>query len=444
MRRRLGLLVAASTALVVIAFVVPMSLVIRGIERDDEINGVVNSATSLAAFIDNRTEVPDIEEAIVRFETENPGIAVTVYGRDGVVVGASAPADPEVESAFAGSQQVERRDGGVVVLLPNNGPFELDRPSDYVIRLEASRDVIDLGVRRITLVLVGSTIVAALVGGVVGLVAARSISDPTRRITATARQLQAGDLSARATPEGPPELRELAETLNHLAGRIDDLLVRERESVADIAHRLRTPLTALHLEIETLPESPAADALLERAQRLEDTLSEIIADMRRRGPGSLARSDLVAIAQDRLGDWAEVAEDGGRPMAVTIEPTGPRPVAAGVDDLEAALDAILNNALMHTPPGTAVAVTLVDGADAGRVRFVVEDAGPGFPDEPDEDVTTRGHSGQGSSGLGLDIVRRTVEGAGGDLELTRSPTLGGALVRLTFPWATVDSDPHTV
>ncbi len=105
---------------------------------------------------------------------------------------------------------------------------------------------------------------------------------------------------------------------------------------------------------------------------------------------------------------------------------GPFPVSATSAELEAALDAVLGNVFEHTPDDTPFAVSLRAG-DGGSV-LRVDDAGPGF----DADAVTRGRSTRGSTGLGLDIARRTVEACGGTFAVTRSE-LGGASVVLTFP-----------
>ncbi|MEM8620338.1 MAG: HAMP domain-containing sensor histidine kinase [Actinomycetota bacterium] len=418
---------ATTTTTVVIAFVLPLALTLRSVERTDEINGIVDSGAALGAFIDDGTPTDEVEAAILRYEAEFPNIEVTVYREDGEVIGVPVPFSSEVEQAFTGQQIVDETSGGVVAYVPQKGPLDDTGRSSFVIRLAASGDVIDLGVRSISAVIILGSVIAILAGSAMGLLAARMISTPTQNLTAVARQLQDGELGARATPSGPAELRELAETLNHLATRVSELLVRERESVADLAHRLRTPLTALHLEIETLEQTPETEELLARTQRLEATLNQILADMRRPEEHEKRTIDIAAIARDRLADWNDVAHDAGRPFVIAVEPRSPRRVSGDPADVEAAFDTIINNAFKHTPEGTRIDVTITDDGD--RLCFSVDDAGPGFPDSS---VAQRGVSAGQSSGLGLDIARRTVEGFGGEMRLGQSE-LGGAQVRLLFP-----------
>ncbi|WP_225987222.1 ATP-binding protein [Streptomyces spectabilis] len=97
------------------------------------------------------------------------------------------------------------------------------------------------------------------------------------------------------------------------------------------------------------------------------------------------------------------------------------------DELAACLDALIGNVLDHTPQGTACRVTVTAGPD-GRARLTVSDDGPGFPGSCARSAA-RGASGGGSTGLGLDIARRTAEDAGGSFAVGHRPTR----VTLTFP-----------
>jgi signal transduction histidine kinase len=116
-------------------------------------------------------------------------------------------------------------------------------------------------------------------------------------------------------------------------------------------------------------------------------------------------------------------EDQGRPFSVAVG-DGPRPGRGDASDHGAADDALLQNAVVHTPWGTAVSVAVQAGAD-GQTVVVVGDEGGGVPPE----AVQRGLSTSGSTGLGLDIARRTAEASGGRLVLGRGPGRG-AEVRL--------------
>jgi signal transduction histidine kinase len=248
---------------------------------------------------------------------------------------------------------------------------------------------------------------------------------PVASLTGTAHRLAGGDLTARVRPTGPPELDQVCAALNMLADRIDHLLVREREAVADLSHRLRTPLTALRLEAHGLSDPVESARMVALTGSLERTASQIIGEARRLGLAERqVTCDAGAVVTGRVRFWAPLAEDQGR--RVHHRPLrGSLPVAIAGDELAALVDALLENVFTHTPEGTDLAVSVLP-LPAGGARLVVEDGGPGLPGTQ---VAERGTSRNGSTGLGLDIVRRGAVASGGRLVLGRSPA-GGARIQV--------------
>jgi signal transduction histidine kinase len=244
-------------------------------------------------------------------------------------------------------------------------------------------------------------------------------------LAATADRLAAGQTTVRLQPSGPPEVRRVGAELNRLAARIEELLLAEREEVANLAHRLRTPLTALRLDVDALTDAREQTRLSAGVETLRREVDELIRTARRPlRSGVHPRADLAAVVAERAGFWSVLAEDSGRRLEVDT-PGEELPVAVPEADLAAALDALLDNVFSHTPDGTPLRVAATRTPD-GAV-LVVEDGGPGF----DPTSLQRGVSA-GSTGLGLDIARRTAEAAGGTLGLGSGP-LGGALVELLLP-----------
>jgi signal transduction histidine kinase len=234
-------------------------------------------------------------------------------------------------------------------------------------------------------------------------------------------QLAAGDLDARAARGGPSEVREVARSLNHLAERIRDLIWQERESIADLSHRLRTPLTALRLEAEAAEPPESGGRLTAQVHALEHAVTALIEDARRRsgGPGSC---DAAGVTGERVAFWLVLAEDQGRVMHTDLWP-GPLLAGVAAGDLAACLDALLGNVFAHTPEGARFTVALRP-RDGGGALISVADTGPGFGAG---DPVQRGASGGGSTGLGLDIARQTAEASGGSLTV-RNAEGGGAQV----------------
>jgi signal transduction histidine kinase len=399
-RRQITLLVAATTSIVLLAFLLPAaSLVARVAEAR-----ALDAGQAQLQFLVPTVGLDTREQVAAALVGTSGDLDVGVRWTDGEWLGVSGadtdPTSPTVEETDAGTrlvQPVRRAEGTAVV--------------DVFVPAEQLR----AGVTRTRLVLAALGVVLLLLALVVADRLARSLTRPVTDLAATAHRLGSGDLDARATPSGPGEVREVATAVNRLADRIGELLAAERESAADLAHRLRTPLTALRLDVESL--GPAdRDRLLDDVDAVSRGVDEVISEARRSvREGVGAGCDAVAVTAGRARFWSVLAQDEGRPLRVE-HPDGALPVRVADADLAAAVDALLGNVFAHTPPGTAVSVA-VGPRSGGGAEIVVADTGPGF----DGSATRRGHSGGGSTGLGLDIARRTAEASGGAMRVTSSP-----------------------
>jgi signal transduction histidine kinase len=259
---------------------------------------------------------------------------------------------------------------------------------------------------------------------------------PARRLVEGAHELGEGRLGARVPEEGPRELRLAAVAFNSMADQVVQLLANEREMAADLSHRLRTPLTVLRLNAASLGEGPAAEQTRQAVAQLEREVDTIIRTAREAkpqttAPGPGAGCDAAEVVRERMEFWSALAEDEGRKWRLAgVERPVRVPVARA--DLAAALDALLGNVFRHTPEGTAFAVDVHHAEDA--VIVLVSDAGPGIADPEAALARGRGTGADGSTGLGLDIVRRLAESTGGDVRIGSS-VLGGTEVRI---WLQLD------
>jgi len=402
-RRQITLLVAATTSIVLLAFLLPAASLVARVAEARALDTARAQLQLLmpSVGLDSREEVSAGLAGVV-----DGGPIVAVRWTDGTWLGATgvtgddeAPGSPAVLEADDGTrlvQPVRRAEGPAVV--------EVFVPTD---QLRA-------GVARTWLVLGGLGVVLLLLALLVADRMARSLTRPVTDLATTAHRLGTGDLTARATPSGPAEVREVAGAVNALAGRIGELLAAEREAAADLAHRLRTPLTALRLDVEALPEAERA-RLLGDVDAVGKGIDEVISEARRTVREGLgARCDAADVVGERVRFWAVLAEEEGRAATVRIA-DGPLPVRVAPGDLGAAVDALLGNVFAHTPEGTAFGVT-VRPMSGGGAEVVVADEGPGTA----EAAVERGRSGGGSTGLGLDIARRTAEASGGALRVSSS------------------------
>lgn len=417
MRARLALLVAAVSVLTLIAFLVPLALLVRTVAEDRATVRATADAQSLVPVV-GTADAATIRLTVEQLAAES-GRPVSVFLPDGTVLGAQTPRTPAVALAARGQSLTGESAAGREVVIAVQGRAD----GTGVIRIVVPQHELTAGVTRAWLVLALLGVILVLIGLLVADRLARTLVRPISDLSAVSHRLANAELDARVTPAGPPELREVAGALNHLATRIQVLLVQEREQVADLSHRLRTPLTALRLEAESLRDPEDAARITAAADGLERAVTGLIRQARwRHSPAGPAASDAAAIVADRVAFWSVLAEDTGRAVTLDLAP-GPLPVGVAADDLAAAVDALLGNVFAHTPDGTSFAVRLAP--DAGEVVLSVADEGPGMP----VGAVRRGASAAGSTGLGLDIARRAAQAAGGRLELRTGPR-GGAQVLL--------------
>ncbi|MER7281783.1 ATP-binding protein [Dactylosporangium sp. NPDC000244] len=406
MRRRLALLVAAAMALMLVAFLVPLALLLRSAAEDRAVAAATTQARSLAAL------VATADATALRLTVEQANVdgahPVTVFLGDGSVVGAQVAATPAVRlAAQRGSLSVAHADGREVLVAVQGLPG-----GTAVVRSFVPEQDLRRGVTRSWLILAAVGLGLLLLGLAVADRLAVAVVRPIRTLAAVSEGLSAGDLDRRAPAgDGPGEVRAVAAALNRLAGRIRDLLRQEREAAADLSHRMRTPMTALRLDAEGLADPAEAARMLEHVGALDRALTAVIEDARRER--SAPECDAAAVVAERVAFWSVLAEDQGRAVRTALDP-GPLPVAVAAADLAAALDALLGNVFAHTDEGVGFAVSLRAGP--GRIELAVEDDGPGF----DPAAGERGVSGGGSTGLGLDIARRTAEATGGRLAIAGS------------------------
>jgi signal transduction histidine kinase len=343
-----------------------------------------------------------------------------VFYPDGTRLG--VPADADADLRLAASQRISFDSAvphGRAVYLPVDVG---SGPCCVVVRTFVPDSRLQAGVRPASLVLIGLAVALLLTALLMAQWLARSLVRPLVDVADVARALHDGDLSRRAGPREPPEIAAIATTLNRLATRIDELLQAERETVADLSHRVRTPLTVLRLNVETLQDPDEAGRLFADVDEVERAVSQAITDARApRPPATAVTTSLTAVVRARVAFWSVLARDQGRTLVADV-PDAEVAVAVRPDDLEAVIDALVGNVLAHTPPGTGFRIAVEPGPPA---RLVVADDGPGLPEAT---LLERGRSGAGSSGLGLDIARRTADAAGGGLVVRSGPSGHGLTV----------------
>jgi signal transduction histidine kinase len=416
MRGRLALLVAATTSVVLLAFLVPLAVLISRAATNNAITEATRQSQALASQVtaDNTAQIESAIKAV-----EQNGFPAAVRINDQVLGSA--------EAAAAGSTA----SNSTITRLPNGSalirqPVFRDNGQAIVSTL-VPRDRLRQGVDRARVVLGLLGLVLVLLSLVVADRLARSITLPITELAHAAERLGRGEIDTRVRPDGPDEVREVGAALNRLAARIEELLAREREIVADLSHRLRTPITALRLDADGLVDHEERGRLGADVDDLTRHVDALIREARAPVRGGVeARCDARSVVEDRVAFWRALAEDQGREVDLTL-PAAAVDVRASAADLEAVLDALLGNVIAHTPEATGFSVSLEAAAGGGGV-LVIADQGPGFADGVA--VLGRGESQAGSTGLGLDIARRTAVASGGDISLGQSGNGRGARITL--------------
>jgi len=274
---------------------------------------------------------------------------------------------------------------------------------------------------------------------------------PLKHLEAGASALS-GDHSVRVTPQGPREIRALAEAFNRLADDIETSSVelheeerRKSRFVSDVSHELRTPLTAIRGAAETLMDSDVADEDRERflarivseSDRLARLANDLMTLQRIEGATGelpLSRVDLKQVAALAAEALEPVAD--GRHVTVSVEGEAPD-VLGDRDRLQQVIANLIDNATRFTPAGKTVTVRLSSQGDSSLVE--VADEGPGIPASDLPRLFDRFYRSEmsrarktGGAGLGLAIVRAIVTGHGGTIDAANRAE-GGATFTVRLP-----------
>jgi len=314
---------------------------------------------------------------------------------------------------------------------------------------------------------VGGLAALVLLGGLGYVVVRRSLR-PLVQVETTAEQIAAGDLSLRVPTEPDPrtEVGRLSAALNTMLGQIESAFRAREESetaaraseermrrfVADASHELRTPLTSIRGFAELYRQGAAPDAsdidrvmrrIEDQAKRMgilvEDLL--LLARLDQQRPLERVPVDLVTLATEAVQDAEAI--DPARPISLEVQPGSEAPIVLGDDArLRQVVGNLMSNALVHTPPGTAVAVR-VGTTDDGMGALDVTDQGPGLSADDAAHVFERFYRADpsrtraaGGSGLGLSIAAALMSAQMGTLSVDSAPG-EGATFRVRIPLAPV-------
>jgi signal transduction histidine kinase len=391
------------------------------------------------------TDSQNLGARLVVFEyLDQSPVSLQVVG-DSRQLGSAVTSDPVAQRA-AESGQVERgiveRDGMqfAEVAVPFSGRFLLiSAPVDDALGTSS------LVERRLLLAGLIALAVAALVGFALARIFARRI----RRLERAAGRIAGGRFDEPVNDRGADELGELADAFDDMRKRLAALERARREFIANASHELRTPIFALggHLELltdEDVDEPTRLEFLAEmriQVERLTKLATDLL-DLSRLDAGrlrvELAPVDLAEIAGSLVNEFGGVGRETEHRL---VAETDGDAVALADDERVRQIGRILlENAIVHTPPGTEVRIAVGHTPSAADLR--VEDSGPGIPAEDQGRVFERFYRAAGvaaaGSGLGLAIAGELASVMGGEIELESRP--GRTVFTLRLPKAQVPTD----
>ena len=434
MRRRILLAIVSVAAAAVLLFGVPLAVVIqRFVERDATLE--LQRQTVLAARDVSATFATNHDP--VELPRGAHGASFSLYDADGNLVVGLGPARADVTTARALTNLVASHtsSGRRVVAVP------VTADERVVGAVSASQSTAPSVARTRRIIALFAALAVGVVGlaAAIGYVLAGRLARPVRRLRDDAVRLGDGDFTVVVPRSRIPELDDAGRALTATAGRLDELMSRERSFSADASHQLRTPLTGLRAGIETELEFPRDDHTkvlhesLDDIGRLERTITELLRIARSPVAVPPPCSPLQPVLDRLDADWHGRFAEAGRLLQIAGPPE-PVWFSGHRTALSTALDVLVDNALVHGAGPARVETS----ATADSVTLSISDDGAGFAMERVRGVR-EGVRGS-EHGLGLPLAERLVTTMPGRLEIVipgPRPRIELTLVRVTPP-----SAPH--
>ncbi|WP_243059400.1 cell wall metabolism sensor histidine kinase WalK [Nocardioides sp. SR21] len=425
--------------------VVALALLVGGVAlvalvRDSMRDGLESTAEQRAGELADQIEttgLPDPPPADDEEDDDEPDeLLWQVTDTSGAVVRASPPLARPLPTEDTDRVEVAGADHAYLVVTED----ATTDGQEYVVSVAVSLEDVDDSTAALLLPLaVGLPVLVLLVGATTWVATTRALA-PVERIRREAEQITGDRLDRRVTePPARDEIHRLARTVNEMLGRLQDSRDRQRQFVGDASHELRSPLASIRQTAEVarahpgaLPEGELADAVLEESARMQRLVEQLLL-LARADEGAVSRADHDV----DLDDLALAVARGTRRPGLRVDTSGigPGRVRGDLVGLTQLVQNLVDNAVRHA--AEVVALTVRD-ADS-TVELVVEDDGPGIPEEDRQRVFDRfvrldeaRARDAGGSGLGLAIVREIVAAHHGTVDVTTS-ALGGARFVVRLP-----------
>ena len=270
--------------------------------------------------------------------------------------------------------------------------------------------------------------VAIVVASAAAAYVARRGARPLSELANAASVVARGDAAPRLTEVGPDDVRNAAIAFNAMTDQVTRTLESQRQLLSAVGHDLRTPITAMRINIEFVEDPELRDRLQKNLDELQDLTEAVLSAARGTGGESRRQVDLAALVESVCADLDDLGE------AVTWAGHEPAPLYCRSNEILRAVRNLIENAVAY---GKKADVKIEEFPDAYEI--VVDDEGPGIPEEdrgrvfePFVRLESSRNEETGGSGLGLTLVKAIAEGHGGTVILEDRPQ-GGLRARLRLP-----------
>ena len=276
--------------------------------------------------------------------------------------------------------------------------------------------------------IVVAALVAILVASLGAALMARRVVRPLSELTAAASVVAGGGKAPHVDEIGPNDVRDAAIAFNKMTGEVNRTLESQRHLLSAVGHDLRTPITAMRINLEFIEDDDLRERLQENLNELQVLTEQVLSAARGTGGETRRNVDLSALVESLIADL----DDMGEP--VSWQNHAPAPVNCRPNEIRRAVRNLVENAVAY---GRQAEVQIAERADGYDV--VIDDSGPGIPDsdrqrvfEPFVRLESSRNAATGGTGLGLTLVKAIVEGHGGAVML-ENRTGGGLRARLHLP-----------
>lgn len=377
-----------------------------------------------------------------------PGPRGDVYGAP-PYGGSSFPT--ELEAATMGQTILVERQNEMGETIFYTAAQVIERPRQPAVLLQLSVPASNLytiiGQRWLQLLLLFGVITALALAAALWL--SRSIIQPLYILRDSAARLAEGQLSYRVPYAEQDEIGEVAQSFNHMAKQVENMLEEQRAFASNTSHELRTPLTTVRLRTEALLDDATLDTATQRryieeidgevarlANLIQDLtlLSRFDAHRAELGDDQVDMTRLAASLQKQMG-----AQAGEKGITIALDaPPTLLPVHASLSHLTVAFRNLLDNAIKYTPNGGRVTWQIAQ--EGGRVVNTIGDTGRGIPSADLPRVFERFYRVDKArsrdvpgTGLGLALVKSIVDAYGGSISIASDGVDKGTTVRVTLP-----------